>query len=156
MIGEMNLYETEKLLKTEIVGRLACHAEGITYIVPISYAYADGYIYGHSFDGMKIEMMRKNPNVCFQTDRMENMANWKSVVAWGKFEEVKAKSDRKEALEKLLERHLPILSSQTVHLTPHWPFPPEEINEIQGIVFRIKVEKMTGRFEKTVSNAVFA
>ena len=72
MIGEMELKDIESLLKSQITGRIACHAGGITYIVPMSYAYDGEYIYGHAFDGMKIRMMRKNPQICFQTDKMEN------------------------------------------------------------------------------------
>jgi nitroimidazol reductase NimA-like FMN-containing flavoprotein (pyridoxamine 5'-phosphate oxidase superfamily) len=28
-------------------------------------------------------MMRANPHVCFEVDHRENLANWRSVVAWG-------------------------------------------------------------------------
>jgi hypothetical protein len=38
---------------------------------------------GHSADGLKITMMRANPHVCFEVDHRENLANWRSVVAWG-------------------------------------------------------------------------
>lgn len=156
MIAELKSQEIEDLLKKQITGRIACHAGGITYIVPMSYAYDGEYIYGHAFDGMKIKMMRKNPQVCFQTDKMENMANWQSVIAWGEFEELKTIEEKKQALKILMDRVLPVISSETTHLSPHWPFPPEEMSSIKGIVFRIKLQKKTGRFEKTVPEAVFA
>ena len=65
-----------------IIGRLGCHSDGKTYVVPISFAYEGGYIYARTFEGMKIDMMRKNPEVCFQLDEMNSMADWKSVVFW--------------------------------------------------------------------------
>jgi hypothetical protein len=55
-----------------------------------------------------------------------------------------------------MDRVLPVISSETVHLSPHWPFPPEEMGSIKGIVFRIKVEKKTGRFEKSTAETFFA
>jgi len=75
MIGDLDKYEIEKVLRQQIIGRLACHANDKTYIVPISYAYDGIYIYGHTYEGMKIRMMRENPKVCFEVEIMENMAN---------------------------------------------------------------------------------
>lgn len=156
MFGELKPDEIENLLKSHIVGRLACFADGVGYIVPISYAYDGKYIYAHAMEGMKINMMRKNPQICFQVDTMENMANWQSVVAWGEYEELESGIEREEALRKLMDRVLPVISSETVHLSPCWPFPPEEMGSIRGIVFRIKVGKKTGRFEKSSPETFFA
>lgn len=156
MFGEMKKQEVEALLKSQIVGRLACCQDNEPYMVPMSYAYDGEYIYGHSKEGMKIQMMRKNPKICFQVDKMEDMANWKSVIVWGKYEELASMDERSLGLKILMDRVLPIVSSETVHLSPHWPFPPQQIGSIKGIVFRIKIEKMTGRFEKSNGGTYFA
>lgn len=149
MIGDLDKYEIEKVLRQQIIGRLACHANDKTYIVPISYAYDGIYIYGHTYEGMKIRMMRENPKVCFEVEIMENMANWKSVIAWGEFEELTDSEKRKKATQELLDRTLPIITSETVKITPHWPFPPTDLNKVNGIVFRIKLTEKTGKFEKS-------
>lgn len=156
MLGILTAAEIEEVLSSQIVGRIGCYADGKTYIVPVSYAYDGEYIYGHSKEGMKISMMRKNPQLCFQTDHFDNMANWESVIAWGRFEELSAVAERRHALEILLLRNLPILSSETVHLYPHWPFPPQDIDNIEGIVYRIKLGEKTGRFEKNQSTLFLA
>ncbi len=156
MFGEMNRREIDALLESQIVGRLACCVEDNPYVVPMSYAYDGEYIYAHAKDGKKIQMMRKNPNICFQVDKMEDMANWQSVIVWGEYEELTSRIERNLALKILMERILPIVSSETVHLSPHWPFPPQKIDSISGIVFRIKVQKVTGRFEKSEVTAFFA
>jgi nitroimidazol reductase NimA-like FMN-containing flavoprotein (pyridoxamine 5'-phosphate oxidase superfamily) len=148
MFGKLNTEEIEQVLMQQVVGRLGCHAHGITYVVPVSYAYDGSFIYGRSFEGMKINMMRVDPKVCFQVDIMNNMADWQSVIAWGIYEELKHTTERNEALQKLMDRRLPLLSSETTHLSPVWPFTPHDINEIRGIVFRILVTEKTGRFEK--------
>ena len=154
MRGEMNLTDIEDVLSRQIVGRIGCHADDITYIVPISYAYDGEYIYGHTKEGMKVAIMRKNPKVCFQADRMPDMANWQSVIVWGEYEELTDPAPRKKAMQKLVNRVLPMISSETTHLSPQWPFPAKDPGEISGIVFRIKVGKKTGCFE-TNSDAVF-
>ena len=104
MVGILNNTQIAKVIIENNIGRLGCHADGITYVVPISYAYDGGFIYARTFEGMKISMMRKNPEVCFQIDEMENMANWKSVIAWGKFKELIESDERNAAVEKLLQR----------------------------------------------------
>jgi nitroimidazol reductase NimA-like FMN-containing flavoprotein (pyridoxamine 5'-phosphate oxidase superfamily) len=148
MIGTLNNEEIEEVLLNQVMGRLAFHADDNTYIVPISYAYDGQYIYIHTGEGMKTEMMRKNPKVCFETDHLLNMANWKSVIVWGTCEEVNTKTDRHSALSLLLNRILPIISSETTHLSPQWPFPPDNLDEIKGVICKITVNKKTGRFEK--------
>ena len=48
MIGEMDAAEVEAFLQAENVGRIGCHTEGVTYVVPVSYVYAEGCVYGHA------------------------------------------------------------------------------------------------------------
>ncbi len=148
MFGELDDNQIEEVLHRQIVGRIGCHADGITYVVPISYGYDGESIYAHTHDGMKITMMRKNPEVCFQVDEMPEMANWNSVIAWGEFEEITDPQDRTDALKLLLERNLPYIASKTVQLAPNWPFIPTTTDKISGIVFKIKLGKKTGRYER--------
>jgi len=156
MFGKLSHDEIEGLIKQEYIGRLGCHAEDTTYVVPISYAYDGTYIYGLSHDGMKINIMRKNPKVCFEVDNTMNLANWQSVIAWGQFEELEDSGDRQMALQKLIDRTLPVITSETMHITPQWPFPMDHPENIKGIVFRIKLTEKTGRFEKSPDQFFFA
>lgn len=148
MFGKLNSEQIENVIANNFIGRLGCHADDKTYVVPISYAYDGQFIYARTFEGMKISMMRKNPKVCFQIDEMNNMANWKSVVIWGTFEELNGQKERNDGLEKLVSRMLPGIASETVKLSPQWPFPTNDFKKIKGIIFRIKLLEKTGRFEK--------
>jgi nitroimidazol reductase NimA-like FMN-containing flavoprotein (pyridoxamine 5'-phosphate oxidase superfamily) len=80
MIRALESEEVERVLRTEIVGRIGCHAGDRTYIVPVSYVYQDGSVYAHSSYGQKIEMMRENPEVCFEVDHVEDLGNWNSAI----------------------------------------------------------------------------
>jgi nitroimidazol reductase NimA-like FMN-containing flavoprotein (pyridoxamine 5'-phosphate oxidase superfamily) len=147
MFGELSKEKIEEVLHGQVVGRIGCHADGTTYIVPISYAYDGKYIYGHTQEGMKVTMMRKNRVVCFEVDNLQNMANWQSVIGWGEYEELKDGPDRQAALQKLHERILPMVASATTRISPEWPFAPNDMNSIKGVVFRIGMTRITGRFE---------
>ena len=148
MIESLSDQEIMNVVSNSVIGRLGCHADATTYVVPISFAYDSGYIYARSFEGMKVKMMRQNPEVCFLVDEMQSMADWKSVVMWGTFEELENSTDREEGLKILLSRILPNVSSETVKFTPEWPFASENLSEIEGIVFRIRIREMSGRMEK--------
>ncbi|MEO8347703.1 MAG: hypothetical protein ABI610_02235 [Acidobacteriota bacterium] len=44
MLGELTPVVIEKLLASEFTGRIGCHADGKTYVVPITYAYQSGSV----------------------------------------------------------------------------------------------------------------
>lgn len=149
MLGTLSPEQIEDVLKNTVIGRIGCYADGETYIVPISFVYDGTAIICHAYEGKKMAMMRKNPRVCFQVDEMSDMANWRSVMLQGRFEELTDKEGRNKGMQALLNRYLPVVSSVTTHLGKHWPFNPEDTSEIDGVVFRIVVQEKSGRFEST-------
>ena len=95
-------------------------------------------------------MMRNNPKVCFQADEMKDMANWKSVITWGNFEEIDDEMERRKALHILSARRLPISLIITTHFGQAWPFTDEGANilkDIAGIFFRISLTEKTGEYK---------
>jgi uncharacterized protein len=147
MIEVMAIAEVEDFLKHQLVGRIGCHADGITYVVPITYAYSEDYIYSHSEEGMKMYLMRKNPHLCFQVDNFQNLDNWKSVIAWGVFEELTNETERRDCIQHLRNRILPMRTSQLMQYSEDWPF--SESEGLPGIFYRIKLIEKTGRFERS-------
>ena len=156
MFGKLNAEEIEQLIEKQLIGRIGCHADNLTYVVPVSYAYDGTYVYGYTYEGKKIDMMRTNPNVCFEVDDTRNLSNWQSVIAWGIFEELTNKKEREKALIKLQERVLPVVNSETMHISPLWPFSIDNMEELQGIVYRILLTEKTGRFEKSSDHFFYA
>lgn len=148
MFDVLNAEQIKKVIANNFIGRLGCRALGKTYVVPISYAYDGEHIYARTFEGMKLDMLRKNPEVCFQLDSLVDMNDWQSVIIWGKVVELIDKSEREKGLGILLSRTLPNVSSDTVKLSPEWPFPTTDTSKIEGIVFRIDIEEITGRCER--------
>ena len=155
MFGQLQLREIENVISHQLIARLGCYADGKIYVVPISYAYDGKYIYAFSREGMKLEMMRKNPQVCLQIDNLGQMDNWQSVIVWGNFEELTDKELRNDALLKLMGRVLPAVTSELVHISPNYPFMQEQTENIVGVVYRIAITEKTGRFEKNMTANYF-
>jgi nitroimidazol reductase NimA-like FMN-containing flavoprotein (pyridoxamine 5'-phosphate oxidase superfamily) len=148
MIGFMNREQIDHLLRSELVGRIGCTSENRVYVVPITYVYEDSSIYGHTTAGMKVDMMRTNPNVCFEVDHVDNLASWQSVIAYGIFEELQGQ-EAEDALQRLVNRVHPFASSDTTVPRhgldrPHSPINPH----IEVVVYKIRLVEVTGKFEK--------
>ena len=151
MIGEMTTEQMERLLHAEMIGRVGCYARGKVYVVPVTYAYSNGCIYAHSSEGSKIQMMRENPEVCFEVEHVDNMSNWQSVITHGTFEELIGE-EASRAMELLMERFLPFLgsTSETMpaqHQYRQAPGNAGRSGNHQAVVYRICVRERTGRFE---------
>lgn len=148
MLGELTTTQIENLLHSQRIGRIGCHSDGLTYVVPITFAYDGTYIYGHTKEGMKIDMMRKNPNVCLEVDSMENMSNWRSVIAWGEFEELTKPADREKAMDILWDHIMPFMTGETTVQHSMTDSHGKVIEAMKGVVYRVKLLKKTGRYEK--------
>jgi nitroimidazol reductase NimA-like FMN-containing flavoprotein (pyridoxamine 5'-phosphate oxidase superfamily) len=151
MLGELSAQEIEELLSIEVTGRIGCHADGRTYVVPITYAYQSTFVYCHSPDGLQIRMMRKNPVVCFEVDRVEDLGNWRSVIATGRFEELSGR-EALDAMDVLIARFMVIERLNDPH--PSYVFRESEVEPPRAdgreiVLFRIHLAKKTGRFERT-------
>lgn len=145
MIEVLDVARIEALLKAGNVGRIGCHADGRTYVVPVAYAYADGCVYGHSSDGLKIWMMRKNRGVSFEVDSVENVFHWSSVIAWGTFEELHGEA-ADAAMRIILLRFLEARTGATTRsLAGQRP----GVQEMDAVVYRIRLVEKTGRFERS-------
>jgi hypothetical protein len=126
--------EIEELLRTAIVGRIACCGHGAVgdgrpYLVPLAYGYDGNAVYAHSGPGRKLELMRAEPRVTFEVDEAQAPDRWRSVITEGTFEEIDDPQQRTAALTVIYgETGIPDLGSQTV-------------------VFRIVLTSRSGRFE---------
>ncbi len=71
MLQELNKIEIENVLKHMIYGHIGCHSNGVTYVVPICYAYKSECIFGRTSEGFKLKLLQENPDVCFQVEHVE-------------------------------------------------------------------------------------
>ena len=150
MLGKLTNDQIEHVLRSQIVGRIGCFDGEEVYVVPVTYVFHNGYVYAHSKEGRKVQVMRKHPKVCFQVDAMDNMANWRSVIAWGEYEELKGEKAQKQGMKIMVDRLMPFMTSETVRPSHGLSHPPEVLEKgFKAVVYRLKITKSTGRFEKT-------
>ena len=148
MLGELNEMEIKNVLSSQVLGRLACCDGKHPYIVPLTYTYDGKYIIGQTNEGMKLKLLRRNPQVCFEVDMMTDMTNWKSVLVFGDFQELKGKEADK-AQEVLFNRIFTLLTSSAVHAHEHEVKGGiDDSNRLKPVMYRIKIKKLTGRFER--------
>lgn len=148
MLRELDHTQIEALLTDQVTGRIGCHSKDVIYIVPVNYVYDGVNIYCHSAKGMKIDLMRENPGVCFEVDNIKDITNWQSVIAWGKFEEITEAKEKQQILQKLIDRIKPFMIDDSVTWEHGFVDNESDIGKtIELIVYKIIVSKKTGRFE---------
>lgn len=139
MIKPMNADEARALIAEKRVGRLGCISDSEPYVVPISYLLEGDSIYIHSLMGKKIRALRARPRACLQVDDIRDAWHWRSVIAFGHYEEVWDSAERSRILGELF-KHFP-------NLTPVEDVPVHD-GQSSVIVFRIRVDQISGIVEE--------
>jgi hypothetical protein len=152
MLGTLTPAQINEVLENNITGRLGCTDGQKIYIVPINYAFNGTYLVAHSREGMKINMMRQNPHVCFEVEELDNPANWRSVIAWGDYEEVTDPKEKYYAMKFLVSHLMHVKISETAgiqEMEKELAQAQAHVTEqIRPILYRIRIKEKTGRFEK--------
>lgn len=148
MLGKLSASEIESILTRNVVGRLGIQAEDKLYIVPVTYVYEQGVIYGHTVEGLKVALLRRNPQCCFEVDEIKTIANWQSVIAWGRFEELHG-PEAEKIVEMISARLVPLMPSVTSYPPRMGPTSSMRTSTQLGnsIVYRIVLTEKTGRYE---------
>jgi nitroimidazol reductase NimA-like FMN-containing flavoprotein (pyridoxamine 5'-phosphate oxidase superfamily) len=149
MTGSLTEQQMRTLLTSQVIGRLGGSVKGLPYVIPISYAYDHPYTYSHTREGTKVFMMRQNKQVCLQVDHIDNLANWRSVMAWGTYEELSGQ-EADEGLQIIKNRLSPLTTS--VYSRSLLDTPAGELSratEAREVIFRIKLDMKSGRYEKS-------
>jgi nitroimidazol reductase NimA-like FMN-containing flavoprotein (pyridoxamine 5'-phosphate oxidase superfamily) len=128
--------EARQLFQSARVVRLGCIVNGEPYVVPINCHLEGDHLYSHSLSGLKIAGLRENPHACVQVDQIESDLQWRSAMAFGKYEEITKPHDRADVLSTLLHK-FPML-------TPVESAIAADGLSAEVIVFRINIERLTG------------
>ena len=120
------------------VGRLAFTHRDRVDIQPVHYVYEDGWIYGRTSAGAKLETLRRNPWVAFEVDEVHAPFDWTSVVVKGSFHRLDEEAVPREVLAR---EHALALLRELVPRTLQQGDPAPW----RDVVFRIAVDEITGR-----------
>ena len=133
---ELSRAEIDDFLRGQRIARLGCHAGGVTYIVPLIYAYDENAVVAVTSEGRKTAMLRENPRVCVEVDEYDadGRGSWRSVIAHGNYEELSG-----EAVEPALS----LLRERFAH-TAGRAAEPRKLGP-GVVVLRITLDEVSGR-----------
>ncbi len=134
------------IIRKGLVCHLALVDEGKPYLVSMNYGFLDNSLYLHSaLEGRKIDIIRRNPEVCFQIVTGTRLATgpdacsdwtmkYRSVTGFGKAFLVEDKKEKTRAMQILMDQY-----------TTKGPFEFSNERLAQTRVIRIKIQEMTGK-----------
>ena len=132
---ELTRAEAEEVLARNHVGRLAFVDHEQVDIEPIHYVFANGAIHGRTAAGTKLHALAHQPWVALETDEIEGLFNWRSVVVRGTVYKLDPTLDEKDYAESvdMIRRLVP------------GALAPEDPTPSRDIVFRIYLGEISGR-----------
>lgn len=132
------------LLERNEVGRLAFADGMLVDVQPVHYVMRDGWIYGRTSPGSKLEAMKHNWRVAFEVDEIDGQYEWRSVVVHGGFYRLSPNGSPTEAAR---------WRSALVALRTLFPATLTESDPVpfRSVVFGIAVQELTGRVATTHS-----
>jgi uncharacterized protein len=140
-----NRREIDTILSRATICRIGLIDQGIPYIVPLNFGYKDNCLYFHSApDGKKIELLKRNPTVCFEAEDDLAIINtgipckwsmhYKSIIGQGAASFITEPDQKKEALSVIVDHYSPGTS---------YEFPEKNLNDI--IIIKIEINQITGK-----------
>jgi len=140
----MSRAEIQDILKRGRVCHLGLCDEGVPYVVPVNYGYADGFLYVHSAGkGRKVEILRRNNLVSFNIYVDECLTesgvacNWttkyRSVTGSGKASLVESRDEKEEALHLIMSHYS----------AGEYQFDPDAVDKV--LIIKIVINSLTGK-----------
>jgi len=135
---ELSRDESVALLLRNHVGRLAYSFHDRVDVEPISYVFAEGWIYARTSPGSKLAIVHHHPWVAFEVDEVRGRFDWKSVIVHGTIYFLEADASDKHRAE--YDAAVAVLRSADADaLTPGDTTPHRQA------LFRIHADEVTGR-----------
>jgi nitroimidazol reductase NimA-like FMN-containing flavoprotein (pyridoxamine 5'-phosphate oxidase superfamily) len=130
--------EIEALLKRNHVGRIAFSFHDQPDVRPVHYVFENGWLFGRTSLGNKLETLRHNQWVAFEVDEVEGPFDWQSAIVRGGF--YRFDRDGNEYDVRLYARGLELIRKIVPEtLTDQDPTP------FRTELFGIKMDSATGR-----------
>jgi nitroimidazol reductase NimA-like FMN-containing flavoprotein (pyridoxamine 5'-phosphate oxidase superfamily) len=139
MIEQLSHDEAMAILEAGGDAHLGCVVDDEPYVVPVHYVLEGQCAYLHSLPGRKIEGMRGLPRVCLQVQEVRSEYRWRSVQAFGLYEEIEDPAEQERVIELLFARFPRLTPADAVRRHGRTGPPP--------IIFRIRIDRVVGMGE---------
>jgi len=134
----------EDIILRSTVCKLAMCDQDMPYIVPLCFGFKDNTLYFHSApEGKKIEILKKNPNVCFEFEiltqviKSSKACKWgmkyRSVIGFGKAGFIAADDLKRNAFDIIMNQYA------------DGPFTYEDALVKSVVIIRVDIHSMTGK-----------
>ena len=139
--------ELESILREAVVCRMGLCDGEVPYVVPMNYGYRDGSVFLHSaIEGRKIELLRKNPNVCLEFEKDVELIpaesacsfsmKYRSVIASGKAVFLEGPEEKAQGLNVIMGQYT----------GKEFDFPQQALERI--VVIRVDLEECSGKHNR--------
>jgi len=110
--------EIDAIIQSSTIMHVALAENNIPFVVPVFYAYDGVSLFFHSAQsGSKIEIMKRNPNVCFEISVAEGViesdtacdfeAKHRTVIGFGTTSFIEAEAEKIDVLNLIVARFSP-------------------------------------------------
>jgi len=134
----------EDIILRSTVCKLAMCDRHQPYIVPLCFGFKDNTLYFHSAPkGKKIDILKNNPNVCFEFDIFTEVIKsakackcgmkYRSVIGYGKASFVTDENLKRQAFDIIMKQYA------------DGSFLYEEASLTSTVIIKVDIESMTGK-----------
>jgi nitroimidazol reductase NimA-like FMN-containing flavoprotein (pyridoxamine 5'-phosphate oxidase superfamily) len=136
--------EIEEIIKSASICRLGLSYNDIPYIIPMNFGYKDNCLFFHSAkEGKKLDIIRKNSNICFEIDietkliKNKKPCSWgmeyKSIIGFGYAYIISDFSAKKEALNTIVNNYT----------TGSFEFNEKAVNNVE--IIKVEIQEISGK-----------
>lgn len=139
--------ELESILRESVVCRMGLCDGEVPYVVPMNYGYRDGRVFLHSAtEGRKIEILRKNPNVCLEFEKDVELIPAEAACSFSmKYRSVIA-SGKAVFLEDVEEKAKGLNVIMAQYTGKEFDFPQQALERI--VVIRVDLGECSGKHNR--------
>ena len=102
-LPKMSKMEIKKIVKEQILCRIAFMGPKYPYIAPFQYVLVDDVLYFHFTDyGKKMKLLEKDNRVCVEIEKYKpDLSSYNFVIYRGELEVVKDENERKKVINRI-------------------------------------------------------
>ncbi len=134
----------DSIIKKAFICRLSMAKDNRPYVVPLCFGYDKKSLYIHSGPGgKKLEILKRNPEVCFLIDIDHKMVTsdsacdfefkYRSIIGYGHASFIENETEKKNALNLIISNYTKQSPEMTI----------EAIKDT--VVIKVDIKRMTGR-----------
>jgi uncharacterized protein len=139
-----NREDIENILRQSKVCRLAMVDGDKPYMVPMNFGYSDGCLFFHcAKQGRKIDLIKKNPNICFEVDELIRLKKASLACDWGIDFKSVIGSGKAQLLEDSKEKIQALNAIMSQYSGKAFEYPDEMLGKT--LVIKVVIEEMTGK-----------